>query len=218
MEVCMPSLPKVLIVAAALAIGAGSQASAGVVVVFTDNFTNAASTFTTFSNGQTFGNWTVTGASVDLIGGYWQAPPTGGGSVDLDGNAPGGISVTSSLALAAGSYVLNFYLSGNPDGLPTAKDLQVVVGGTTADFSYTIGANSRDNMLYALETVSFTTAGATSLSFTSQDSNSPYGPVIGGVSISSVPEPSTWAMMILGFLGVGFVAYRRKNGPALRIA
>jgi hypothetical protein len=27
-----------------------------------------------------------------------------------------------------------------------------------------------------------------------------------------VPEPSTWAMMILGFAGVGFVAYRRKRG------
>jgi hypothetical protein len=25
-----------------------------------------------------------------------------------------------------------------------------------------------------------------------------------------VPEPSTWAMMILGFAGVGFMAYRRK--------
>ena len=35
---------------------------------------------------------------------------------------------------------------------------------------------------------------------------------------SAVPEPSTWAMMILGFAGVGFMAYRRKsNGPALRI-
>jgi hypothetical protein len=28
--------------------------------------------------------------------------------------------------------------------------------------------------------------------------------------ISGVPEPSTWAMMILGFSGVGFMAYRRK--------
>ncbi len=38
-------------------------------------------------------------------------------------------------------------------------------------------------------------------------------------TISAVPEPSTWAMMILGFFGVGFMAYRRKkNGPALRIA
>jgi hypothetical protein len=29
-------------------------------------------------------------------------------------------------------------------------------------------------------------------------------------NVTAVPEPSTWAMMILGFAGVGFVAYRRK--------
>jgi hypothetical protein len=37
-------------------------------------------------------------------------------------------------------------------------------------------------------------------------------------SVSSVPEPSTWAMMILGFAGVGFMAYRRKSKPALMAA
>jgi hypothetical protein len=37
--------------------------------------------------------------------------------------------------------------------------------------------------------------------------------------LAAVPEPSTWAMMILGFVSVGFMAYRRKqNGPALRLA
>jgi hypothetical protein len=30
-----------------------------------------------------------------------------------------------------------------------------------------------------------------------------------------VPEPSTWAMMILGFAGLGFLAYRHKNNIAL---
>jgi hypothetical protein len=29
---------------------------------------------------------------------------------------------------------------------------------------------------------------------------------------AAVPEPSTWAMMILGFCGLGFMAYRRKQG------
>ena len=38
-------------------------------------------------------------------------------------------------------------------------------------------------------------------------------------TVSAVPEPSTWAMMILGFCGVGLMAYRRKqNGPLLRVA
>jgi phospholipase/lecithinase/hemolysin len=30
-----------------------------------------------------------------------------------------------------------------------------------------------------------------------------------------VPEPSTWAMMILGFAGIGFMAYRRRKSAAL---
>ena len=32
--------------------------------------------------------------------------------------------------------------------------------------------------------------------------------------VVAVPEPSTWAMMILGFFGVGFMAYRRRNQTA----
>jgi PEP-CTERM motif len=31
-------------------------------------------------------------------------------------------------------------------------------------------------------------------------------------TVTAVPEPSTWAMMILGFCGLGFMAYRRKQG------
>jgi hypothetical protein len=37
-------------------------------------------------------------------------------------------------------------------------------------------------------------------------------------SVAAVPEPSTWAMMILGFAGIGFMAYRRKSKPALMAA
>ena len=33
-------------------------------------------------------------------------------------------------------------------------------------------------------------------------------------TVSPVPEPSTWAMMLLGFAGVGYGVYRRKSKPA----
>ena len=39
-----------------------------------------------------------------------------------------------------------------------------------------------------------------------------------GTFTAAVPEPSTWAMMILGFAGLGFMAYRRKSKPALLAA
>jgi hypothetical protein len=37
-------------------------------------------------------------------------------------------------------------------------------------------------------------------------------------AVATVPEPSTWAMMVLGFFGVGFLAYRRKNQGGVRLA
>ena len=37
-------------------------------------------------------------------------------------------------------------------------------------------------------------------------------------TVSAVPEPSTWAMLILGFAGVGYMAYRRRSPAALAVA
>jgi hypothetical protein len=43
-------------------------------------------------------------------------------------------------------------------------------------------------------------------------------PTCGPAVQAAVPEASTWAMMILGFAGVGFMAYRRKKQGAFHIA
>jgi len=37
-------------------------------------------------------------------------------------------------------------------------------------------------------------------------------------NIGSVPEASTWAMLLLGFASVGFMTYRRKSKLALMAA
>jgi len=37
-------------------------------------------------------------------------------------------------------------------------------------------------------------------------------------TMQAVPEPSTWAMMILGFVGISYFAYRRRNQVSLRVA
>jgi hypothetical protein len=33
--------------------------------------------------------------------------------------------------------------------------------------------------------------------------------------VAAIPEPSTWAMLILGFLGIGIMAYGRSTNPRL---
>jgi hypothetical protein len=55
-----------------------------------------------------------------------------------------------------------------------------------------------------------------------QDNNAGFGPdpsgvgtgSFGAVVIDPVPEPSAWAMMILGFCGLGFTTYRRERAAA----
>jgi len=43
------------------------------------------------------------------------------------------------------------------------------------------------------------------------------GRLTGDITVSAVPEPATWALMLLGFAGVGFAAYRRKAKPIFRL-
>jgi hypothetical protein len=40
---------------------------------------------------------------------------------------------------------------------------------------------------------------------------------VSAASVSAVPEAATWAMMVLGFAGIGFLTYRGKNDTAFRI-
>ena len=43
-----------------------------------------------------------------------------------------------------------------------------------------------------------------------------YDDLVVRFNVSAVPEPTTWAMMLLGFAGIGFLAYRRRPQPAVQ--
>ncbi len=74
---------------------------------------------------------------------------------------------------------------------------------------------------WSLQTFDFT-ATATSemlslLAVGSPAANLPPFALLDGVSLTAVPEPSTWAMMLAGFGGLGFAAYRRRRRTLLAI-
>ena len=192
------------------------------------NFTAAGtpSTYTTFNKGQTMGGWSVVAGSVDLIGEYWQSPPGGGNSVDMAGNSSGTISQTISDLVVGQEYKLTFALSGNPDGQPGVKELGIgltVGGGFPYAFSYTIGANSRLDMKYQLETEYFTATTTSEmlqfqdlsyLNYSGYNGSTPWGAVIGNVVLSAVPEPTTvvaGALLLLPFGMSTLRILRRKQ-------
>jgi hypothetical protein len=129
-----------------------------------------------------------------------------------------------------GNLVLS--VPATPGNLPGSDvtSITFMIDGLTfgtgfSSYSVTaVGFNNSD----ALTDVSFASTDSSNGTSFTLDTSGTYDFYVNGARISegtlsavvaAVPEPSTWAMMVLGFLGIGFMAYRRKqNGPALSAA
>jgi choice-of-anchor C domain-containing protein len=200
---------KFALVLALVCVAVSAQAAT---IIFSDgfNFTGplpGPPYFTTVLNGGTIGPWTVGGNSVDWIGEYW-VPAEGNGSVDVSGMAAGSLSTTLS-TVAGQSYMLSFYLAGNPGSGNLIKSLQVQVGDLDQVFNFDTTGRSYGSMGWVLASASFTSvAGNDTLTFTSLDQDA-YGPALDGVTVSAVPEPATYAFALLGLAGIGLFRRRR---------
>ena len=96
-----------------------------------------------------------------------------------------------------------------------------VIGGQVELFSTSYTKNELDtSYLFGItDSLSATTAAAVSgESFQTLVTSDPDVSIRGVSFAPSVPEPSTWAMMLLGFAGLGFMTYRRKSKTALLAA
>jgi hypothetical protein len=117
-----------------------------------------------------------------------------------------------------------------PGGTPGYQDLKFNVD-TATDGALTIFATDQNGETFKLTTLdaagsNFFQIHATGSSFIQSvtlvsefDMTKLEQVRLGGIQgVSAVPEPSTWAMMILGFLGLGFMGYRRKGLGSFRVA
>jgi choice-of-anchor C domain-containing protein len=161
--------------------------------------------------------WTVSSGNVDWITGYWQSSDGDGFSVDLNGNVPGAISQTIDTVIGQ-TYTLTFDMSGNPDN---GSDLRLILadtGGAPTTFAYNldVSSNNRSNMNWTPQSLNFTaTDVSTVITFASGNSNCCFGAAIDNVAIAdAVPEPSSWALMLTGFLGMGTVLRRSRQPVA----
>jgi hypothetical protein len=177
-------------------------------------------------------------ASTQIVGDVYETYVYGGGGQD---DAPGvpdyafvyASNITPTLAIGAGSLT-NVFISGCPNSAPdeTAcgyKPVSVPLG----PFTVLAGQSSPsafqgDNLTSVTLTGDFNGApfgmalpGAPGLAVSSlpvadPDINTGEPGVLIGVLVSpGVPEPSTWAMMLVGFAGLGWSAYRRTAKPRL---
>jgi hypothetical protein len=200
----MRKLP-ILAAAAAASLALAPAAFAG--IVLSDDFDSQAPDDLNWGGDSVFFVSSDPG-SVDLIGagGAFDFYPGNGGYLDLDGstgsgNDPAG-EITSFANFGAGTYTLKFQLGGNARGAPS-QTTRILLG----DFSVDILLASGDPL--ANYSFTFATTGG-QLIFRELGPSNQQGNILDDVSLANVPEPATWAMMILGFGAAGSMIRRRK--------
>ena len=144
---------------------------------------------------------------------HWNGEFPNGSPVLFDGVGSGAVTLT----FATGITGLTVSAQANNSG-PFTETAMAFSGATLLD---TVSATG-DNVLFGAEGSNpfLTVAGADITSVLVSVTNDQGGFALygGAGAVGSVPEPSTWAMMILGFAGVGLMAYRRKSKQALMAA
>lgn len=116
---------------------------------------------------------------------------------------------------------LNFFLGlssltflwGSPD---TFNDLKITTNLQTYDYNVTgLGITPNNGDQAFAQYINFAATGEVIQSATFISSSNAFE--VANFQVAAVPEASTWAMMIIGFFGVGFLAYRRGGGLAIRL-
>lgn len=229
--------------AAGLIALSASMAQAG--TLFSDTFASEPAPGATGSlNYTTFNNFTVIDGYVDLLDTPNTYGITGTDIfVDLDGSGGEGgqIETKNSFNFNAGQLVtLSFDASGNQrnanadnlfGGFDFGAALPVFsfIGFSGFESANPIGSQllgidtnvpglQKTYTLYSLSfraqsAGSFTAVFGTGNGSSGSDNE---GPILDNVSITAVPEPATWAMLIMGFAGVG-AALRRRSGRLTRV-
>lgn len=148
------------------------------------------------------------------------ASPAGGNFLEQDPYFNTPLTQTISGLTPGATYQLGFYWAAaswtGAQLAPTTRDWQVSLGAQTyATAAATVPAKGFQGWMH--ETMLFTPASGTELlSFLSQGAGDPPVALLDGVSlvrITPVPEPGTWAMLILGMAGLGAAARARRAAP-----
>jgi hypothetical protein len=154
----------------------------------------------------------------------------------ISSNAPASLVGQTVDATASGPGAIQVFISSTDNTFPTGL-VSFLSSFTNQPGPFTVKETTYvgfDNAKYSLGTqlgtATFTGLGSTlqgadvaglgtySITEVFEISAPGNGAANSTINISAVPEPSTWAMLILGFVGIGFLGYRRKGSVAFRFA
>lgn len=151
--------------------------------------------------------WSAGGLGVELRNGVSGSALDGSNFVELDTTGNSWISQTFA-SVAGQTYQLSFSYAQRPDHLGAASNGLAWSAGNVSNAA--VGQDG--NTGWTTVTAYFTaTANSTTLSFSALGKSDSMGTSLDKVSVSAVPEPESYALMLAGLAVVGLIARRRQR-------
>jgi len=178
-----------------------------------------------------FSGWTVTPSNGDVLvltgADYQPCCGTTGTAAELSNHfasfGPGniaisGVTIGQTFNTNAGQTYNYSFNYGALGGGSEQLQFEIITGLSTQIL--TAVANDDLDHVFQTMTGTFTASSSATIVFgdlgglvDTQANNVDF--ILDNVSVTAVPEPSTWAMLLLGFAGLGFIGFRRQNKMAL---
>lgn len=198
---------KSTLVAALFGLSAiGANASTNLVVngSFEDTLQNSG----TWSTYGSLPGW-VASPTVELRNNVAGSAQNGNNFVELDTSHNSGIAQT---IFAKGLVELSFFYSARP-GTGATNDIGVSLGESfqSVVLKGVSGTSSSNVWQKFTQVVNLGNSGSAVLSFYGLGKSDSYGGSLDNISVTSVPEPETYAMLLAGLGVMGAIARRRKQ-------
>jgi len=193
---------KCAAVAALMAAGAAQAAPVELVV----NGSFEAETVNNYSwyNTPSLTGWSNTSGGIEIRNMVEGSAADGHNFVELD--TTGNSDIYQLLSTTAGQYyTLTFKYADRINVPVSSQGLSVSLNDSVVSSVGTSGGG------WANGSYTFLATGATKLTFTATGTSDSLGTSLDSISVTAVPEPQTYAMLLAGLGLVGFAARRRKQ-------
>lgn len=164
-----------------------------------------------WNNRSSLSGWTAGNLGVELRNNVSGSALDGKNFVELD--TTGNSWISQSFATVAGqTYQLSFAYAQRPDQRGAASN---GITWSAGNIGPTLVGQDASTAWTTVQTQFVATGSSTTLKFAAAGNSDSFGTSLDKVSVSAVPEPESYALMLAGLAAVSFIARRRGQRKAI---